>query len=419
MKIALVHDHLNQVGGAENVLKAFHEMFPDAPVYTLIYDAKVMGDFCKDMDVRPSFIQRMPFAIKNFKYYIPAMPTAIERLDMSDYDIVLSSSSFAKGVITGTNTMHICYVHTPPRFLWSDTHDYTAELPTNKVVKKVLPFFLNYMRTWDKIAATRPDYLVGNSYNVSKRIKKYYDVDSGVIHPPVSLEKFTIAKPDEIGNYFVLGSRFRPYKRIDLAIKAFNKIGVPLKIFGSGEEEQNLRSLAGPNIEFLGKISNEEKQKVIARAQAFIFPQEEDFGITPLESMASGRPVIAYGGGGALETIVAGETGEFFMEQTPESLLYVLRRFKGHTYDPEAMRAHALTFGIENFKKEMARSHSRSMVCVSGQLQSPLHATKTSSINLKRKIITWSFATTIRSFAALSFLSLCSSFLARVLRLGY
>ncbi len=353
MKIALVHDHLYQIGGAENVLGVFHEMFPDAPIYSLIHDKKAMGKFTADMDVRTSFIQKMPGGINHYKFYIPAMPTAIESFDFSDFDVVLSgTSSFAKGIITGMRTMHICYCHTPTRFLWSDTHDYTAELPANPLIKSVLPFILNPLRIWDKDAATRPDYMVGNSFNATRRIKKYYHRDSDTIHPPVALHDFEIAPRHEIGEYYLIGSRFRPYKRIDLAIQAFNKIGVPLKIFGSGEEERNLRAIAGPNIQFLGNISGAEKRHYMARAKAFIFPQEEDFGITPLESMASGRPVIAYGSGGALETIIGGKTGEFFPVQTPEALLDVVRRFKPFNYDPEFMRNRALEFSNENFKKK-------------------------------------------------------------------
>ncbi|MFC1640626.1 glycosyltransferase [Patescibacteria group bacterium] len=352
MKIALVHDHLDQVGGAENVLKAFHEVFPDAPIFTLVYNSETTGDFGKEMDIRTSFIQRIPGAKKHFKAFLPIMPTAIESLNLMDYDVVLSdSSAFSKGVITRPETAHICYCHTPTRYLWHDTHDYTAEIPANRVLKKILPFMLTQLRSWDKDASQRVDYFIGNSKTVSERIWKYYRRKSDVIHPPVSFSEFKPLPRDEIGDYFLIGGRFRPYKRFDLAIKVFNQIGVPLKIFGSGEEENNLRRIAGPNIEFIGPIGTEEKQELYSRAFAFLHPAEEDFGITPLESMSFGRPVIAFGRGGALETVQPGVTGEFFHEQCEKSFLHVLRNFNHRRYDPNVIREHAMAFNEMRFKE--------------------------------------------------------------------
>lgn len=354
MKVAIIHDYLDQSGGAERVLKAIHEIYPDAPVYTLIYDEKEMGDFCKDMNVVSSFIQRMPGGKNHFKFFIPFMPTAIERFDLSEFDVVISdSSSFSKGVITNPNTMHICYCHTPTRFLWHDTHSYTEELPRARVLKNLLPIFLTNLRQWDRLAADRVDHFLANSNFIGERIQKYYQRDSETIYPPVTLDDFEPVPVDKVGGYFLIGGRFRPYKRFDLAIKVFNKIGVPLKVFGDGEEEERLKELAGPNIEFLGRISEEEKQKLFSEAQAFLHPAEEDFGITPLEAMSYGRPVIAYGRGGALEIIIPGKTGEFFTEQTVNSFLEVVRNFDYRKYDPKAIRDHALTFNVDRFKKEL------------------------------------------------------------------
>jgi len=353
MKVALVHDHLNQIGGAENVLKALHEVFPDAPVFTLIYDKKVMKDFCDGMDIRTSFIQKIPGGRRFFKAMIPFMPTAIERFDLTGYDVVISSNSaYSKGVITSPETMHICYCYTPTRYLWHDTHNYTAELPTNRLLKGLLPFVLTDLRTWDHAATNRVDYFVGISRVVQERIKKYYQRSSEIIYPPVHFNHKKDPLPvSEVGNYFLIGGRFRPYKRFDLAIKAFNKIGIPLKVFGQGEEEEHLRSIAGPNIEFLGPVSQAEKEKLFAHARAFLHPAEEDFGITQLESMSFGRPVIAFRRGGALDTVVEGVSGEFFNQQTVDSLLNTLRNFDFQKYDPKVIHEHALSFEEDCFKE--------------------------------------------------------------------
>lgn len=354
MKVALIHDHLNQIGGAEIVLKALHEMWPDAPVFTLIYDKKQMGNFCDTMNITSSFFQRVPGGKRFFKPLIPFMPTAIERFNLDEFDIVISdSTAFSKGVITKPETMHLSYCHTPTRYLWHDTHGYTAELPTNPILKNILPFVLTDLRQWDRLAADRVDVFLGNSIHVSKRIKKYYKRDSDVIYPPFD---FPIREPlpvEKVGNYFLIGGRFRPYKRFDLVIRVFNKVGIPLKIFGQGEEEENLKAIAGPNIEFVGPVKDEEKYELFRNAQAFLHPAEEDFGITPLESMAVGRPVIAYKKGGACETVAEGKTGEFFEEQTVDSLIKVIRNFRFQDYDPKAIQEHAKKFSTERFKKEM------------------------------------------------------------------
>jgi glycosyltransferase involved in cell wall biosynthesis len=354
LKIALVHDHLNQIGGAENVLKAFHEIWPDAPVFTLIYDKKEMGNFCDSMNITSSFFQRVPGGKRFFKPLIPFMPTAVERFNMDEFDVVISdSTAFAKGVITKPETLHIDYCHTPTRYLWHDTHGYTAELPTNPVLKNILPFFLTGLRQWDRLAADRVDAFIGNSKNAALRIKKYYKRDADVIYPPFSFEPKEPAPISKVGNYFLTGGRFRPYKRIDLVIRVFSKIGIPLKVFGQGEEEENLKAIAGPNIEFVGPVPDEEKYDLFRHAQAYIHAAEEDFGIQPIEAMAFGRPVIAFGKGGALETIVAGKTGEFFERQTVDSLLNVLRNFRFQNYDPRVIQEHAKSFSTDRFKKEI------------------------------------------------------------------
>lgn len=353
MKVALIHDFLNQIGGAEKVLQVFHELYPKAPVFTISYDKKETKGYFEDMDIRTSFIQRIPLGSKRYKWFLSLMPAAIEQFDLSKFDIVLSDcSSFSKGVITRPETLHICYCHSPTRYLWSDTHSYTEELKQPGVIKKLLPILLNRIRVWDRQAAERVDKFITNSKTVARRIKKYYNKDSTIIHPPVETSKFNLG--NKIENYFLIVSRLRPYKRVDLAIEAFNALGFPLKIIGTGEEYRKLKKMAKKNIEFLGPLSDEEKASLLSRCIAFIHPQEEDFGITALEAMASGRPVIAYKKGGALETVIDGVTGIFFEDQTPWSLVDAVREFKPEVFDPKRIREYAMNFDTSIFKRKIA-----------------------------------------------------------------
>lgn len=351
MKIALVHDHLTQEGGAEKVLQILQEIYTQAPTYTLFYDANKLKTF-QNKKIITSFLQKMPWAVKKYQMYLPLMPTATESYDLMDYDVIISSSSaFAKGVITRSNTLHICYCHTPTRYLWSDTHRYVEELHYNKLIKKFIPLVLTRLRQWDRLAADRVDYFIASSKNVAKRIKKYYRRESTVIYPPVETEKFKIS--DRIGDYFLIGGRLVAYKRYDLAIEAFNHLKIPLKIFGEGPERQKLEKMSKSNIEFLGKVSQEKLVELYSQAQAFIHPQIEDFGITAVESMASGRPVIAFAAGGALETIVEGKTGRFFDEQSWEALADAVIRLQKEKYSPKEIKLHAEKFRVDRFKKEI------------------------------------------------------------------
>jgi len=352
MKVALIHDHLIQEGGAERVLQVFLEMWPEAPTYTLLYDREKLGQIFKDKDIRTSFLQNWPAALKHYQWFLPLMPTATESYDLMDYDVVLSScSAMAKGIITRSNTLHFCYCHTPTRYLWSDTHRYVEELKYNRLIKKIIPLILNQLRIWDQLSAQRVDYFIANSKNVADRIKKYYRRDSLIIHPPVDTNNFQISPA--VGKYFLTGGRLVAYKRFDIAIKAFNRLGIPLKIFGTGPEEKNLKNLAKQNIEFLGKISQTELAKLYSEAIAFVHPQIEDFGITAVESMACGRPVIALAAGGACETVVEGQTGKFFDEQTWEALADAIVRFKPEDYNPIKIKDYAEQFSTERFKKEI------------------------------------------------------------------
>ncbi len=360
MKVALVHDHLAQDGGAERVLAIFHKIYPDAPIFVLVYDQKRANQIFKKVKIQTSFIQKMPWGLKRYQWYLPLMPLAVEKYNLFDYDLVLSSSSaFAKGIITKAETLHICYCHTPTRFLWSDTHSYTEELKYNKVVKKFIPHSLHKIRLWDRLAADRVDKFIANSKNIAGKIKKYYRREAEVIYAPVDTAKFQITR--KIGSYFLTGGRLVAYKRFDLAIEVFNRLGWPLKIFGSGPELKSLKRKARPNIEFLGRVSDQKLTNLYARSKAFIFPQEEDFGITALESMASGRPVIAYGRGGALETVIPEKTGILFSEQTFTELAEAVRNFDQSKFDPQEIRNYALQFDSEIFEAKIRNFINKSL----------------------------------------------------------
>ncbi len=352
MKIALVQDFLNQYGGAERVLEVLCEIFPDAPIYTLLYDEKATGYAFKDKEIHTSFLQKIPFSRTHHRIFPMLMPLAIEQFDLSYYDVILSNSaSFAKGIITKPQTKHINYCMTPTRFLWDDSQRYIDEFRYPWPIKKLVPFFISYLRIWDKEAALRVDKFVANSNFVKTRIKKYYHTDADVIHPPVSTDKFYISNQKD--DYFLMVGRMVPYKRFDLAIKVFNAIGKPLKIVGDGPERRRLKKMAGKNIEFLGLISDYKMPEIYSRAQAVIFPQEEDFGIVPLEAMASGRPVIAYKGGGALETIIDNKTGIFFDQQSEIALAQAVGQYYQTDFDPDFIRSHARTFDKEIFKQRI------------------------------------------------------------------
>lgn len=352
MKIALIHDHLAQDGGAEKVLRAFQEIFLQAPTYVLVYNRKKANEAFLKKDIRPSFIQKLPRGVKKYKWFLPLMPTAVERYDLMEFDLVLSStSSFAKGVITKPEALHICYCHTPTRFLWSDTHSYVEELSYGPLIRKVVPLILNKIRIWDRIASDRVDKFIANSKVVQQRIKKYYRRESDIIYPPVDTERFRIAT--ETSNYYLMGGRLVAYKRFDLGIKAFNRLGIPLKIFGVGPEFNNLKKIARPNIEFLGKVSEDEKIRLFSEAIAFVNPQEEDFGIVMVESMAAGRPVIAFAKGGALEIVVPKKTGLFFKEQSWEALTDTIINFKPEEFKSSEISEFARAFDTNVFKDKI------------------------------------------------------------------
>lgn len=354
MKVALVHDHLAQDGGAERVLKAFSELYPEAPIYVMVYDEDRANDFFRQREVRTSFIQKIPLGIRRYQAFLPLMPTAVEKYNLSEYDLVLSSTSmFAKGVITRPETLHIDYCHTPTRFLWTDSHSYVEELRYSTLIKKFIPPLLTYLRLWDRLAAERVDRFIANSKVVQKRIQKYYGQKSEVIYPPVDTRKFRIEP--KVDDYYLAGGRLVAYKRFDIVVHAFNRLGIKLKIYGDGPQLKSLQKIAKPNITFLGRIRDKDMVECYSKAIAFINPQEEDFGLTVIESMASGRPVIAYKKGGALESVIDKVTGEFFAEQTWEALADKVVRFKPEDYHPHVVREHAEKFDTEKFKDNIKK----------------------------------------------------------------
>jgi glycosyltransferase involved in cell wall biosynthesis len=354
MKIALVHDYLVQYGGAERVLEAFAELFPYAPVYTLIHDKEAMRGAFEGRDVHTSFLQGLPWARKNHRLFPPLMPLAIEQFDFSKYDVVLSdSSSYAKGILTRPETLHICYMHTPMRYAWDDCRKYTQDFGFPSPVKKLVPFLMNPIRVWDKASADRVDRFLANSRFVARRIEKYYRKRAEVIHPPVDTERFSAPPKGGREGYFLMVGRLIAYKRHDIVIEACNRLGLPLKIIGRGPEMERLKRLAGPTVEFLGRVPDDELPRHYAECRAFIFPQEEDFGIVAIEAMASGRPVIAYRGGDIVEHMEEGRTGVFFDEQSSEAVEGALVRFREELYDSGYIRSRSVRFDRKIFKERI------------------------------------------------------------------
>lgn len=354
MKLALVHEYLNQYGGAERVLQVLSKRWPDAPVYTMLYDARATGDVFRETTIRTSFLQRLPLSLRWHHGYTALMPFAVEQFDTSAFDTVLSvSASFAKGIVTKPHTRHLCYCLTPPRFLWDDSHQFVQRFALPPLLRHASPLLLSYLRVWDQQAAQRVDSFVAISQCVAERIGKYYNRAASVLYPPVNVSVFRRADTSGVGDAFLMVGRLVAYKRFDLAIRAANRLGFPLTIVGTGVEEKRLRALAGPTVTFRGQVSDDELVRLYAATRAVIFPQEEDFGIVPLEAMASGRPVIAFGQGGVRETVIDGTTGMFFAEQTEEALVHALERFDSMTFSADACIAQAERFDVPVFISRM------------------------------------------------------------------
>lgn len=352
MKVAIVHDWLTNMGGAERIIMLFHEMFPEAPIYTLFYNEANMPKEFKNMDIRTSYLQKLPFAKKKYQSLLSFMPKAVEQFDLSEYDLVLSSSTCcAKGVLTKSDTLHICYCNTPMRYAWDFYHEYIND--KNVLVKWLIASEMKKIRIWDRISSDRVDYFIANSENVRKRIIKHYRRNSEVIFPPANTHYYTPI--DSCEDYYLIVSRLVPYKKVDLAIEVFNELGLPLIIIGGGKNLDKYRAFAKPNVKLLGRLPDDQVREYYRKCKAFVFPGEEDYGITPVEAQSCGRPVIAYGKGGALETVVNNLTGIFFYEQTSEALKDAINRFESQSdkFDKSFIRNHALKYSEQVFKEKI------------------------------------------------------------------
>jgi len=354
MKVAIVHDYLNQKGGAERVVGVLHEMFPKAPIFTSIVDHDSLWPELAEADIRASWMQKLPGWKNHFKKFLLLYPKAIESFDLRGYNLVISSSSaFAKGAIKGQNAVHVCYCYTPMRFVW-DYENYIEKERLSFVYRGILPLAIDRLRKWDVSTSSRPDRYIAISSVVQSRIRRVYGREAEIIFPPVEVHKFH--QNEHPDNFFLIVSRLAAYKRIDLAIRAFNILGLPLKIIGSGPALKSLQSLAAPNVHFLGRIGDKELADYYANCKALVFPGVEDFGIAPLEANAAGRPVIAFQGGGALDTVLPGINGLFFTEPSAESLAEAVRAFESgrFNFQPEKIREHALRFDKAIFVNEFS-----------------------------------------------------------------
>lgn len=369
MKIAIVHDWLTGMRGGEKCLEVFCRLFPDADIYTLLHLPGKVSPEIESHPIYTSFLQKLPLIEKKYRHYLPLMPFAIEQFDLKGYDLVLSSSHcVAKGIRTSKETRHICYCYTPMRYIWDQFDQYFSFRTGNYLTTAVMKTLAPLLRRWDVRSSRRVDQFIAISHHVQKRIKRYYGRESVVIYPPVNGEFYTPGKNEVKEDFFLIVSAFAPYKRVDLAVEAFNELGYPLVVIGEGQMGDSLRKEAGPNIRFEGWLPDEEIRSFYARCRAFVFCGEEDFGITPLEAQAMGKPVIALGRGGVLETVIPDRetwkpetginvrktscpTGVFFYESTPAALVSAIRHFEEveEIFLPDFARKHALQFDLKVF----------------------------------------------------------------------
>lgn len=352
-KIALVFDWMTNQGGAEKVNLFLHQMFPKAPIYTSVYNPVKVKGFEK-AEIHTSFIQNLPFAKTKHQIYLGMMPYAYELFDLSKYDIVISSShACSKGIITKPETLHVCYCHTPMRYAWDNWQSYIQEYKMNSLLKRLGKRRMHKLRIWDRLSADRVDKFIANSNTTKQRIKKYYSRNSEVIFPMIKHSQYKIAEKRK--GYFLAVGRITPYKKFDLIVETFNQIGLPLKVVGTGISLEELKNKAKSNIEFLGYVSDEELKNLYSECEALIFPQVEDFGIIPLEAMASGRPVIALKKGGALDTIIDNKTGILFNKQTPKDLALAIDKFMQNKrkFSSNFIREHSKQFDESFFEKKL------------------------------------------------------------------
>ncbi len=361
-KIALVHYWLVSMRGGEKVLESFCRIFPEADIYTHVFDPNAVSERIRAHTVETTFIQRLPAARRLYKYYLPLMPMALERLDLSDYDLVISfESGPAKGVITRPDSLHVCYCHTPMRYLWDQQQSYAQK--ASPLTRSMMTLLSPSLRQWDVVSASRVDHFIANSQFVAKRIWKYFRREATVIHPPVSVNRFSVH--DGPKDYYICLGQLVGYKRFDIAVEAFRRNGKPLIVGGTGEELPRLQAMAkdSPNIEFRGHIRPDELPALLQNSRALVFPGEEDFGIVPLEAMACGRPVIGFGSGGLMETVIDGVTGVFFTQPDTQSLAAAIERFEMEEsrFSPDRIRDHAVQFDEALFETRV-KAHLSSLL---------------------------------------------------------
>jgi glycosyltransferase involved in cell wall biosynthesis len=355
MKVAIIHYWLVGMRGGEKVIEALCEMYPQADIFTHVYVPEMVSDPIRRHRIVPTFINTLPRAAKMYKTYLPLMPLALEQLDLRGYDLIISSESGpAKGVIAPSDSIHVCYCHTPMRYIWNMYHDYRNS--AGRLTQWMMPPLSHYLRMWDVASAARVDSFVANSATVARRIRRYYGADSVVIHPPVDTGAFSIAAPSELGDYYLMAGELVSYKRADLAIRAFNELKLKLVVIGGGEMLDEIRQLAGPTVTVMGSQPFDVLKQHYARCRALIFPGEEDFGMVPVEAMASGRPVVAFGRGGATETVAEGVSGIFFADQSVDAISSAVKDLANIEIDPEKIAAHANQFGRDQFFQKM-RTH--------------------------------------------------------------
>jgi glycosyltransferase involved in cell wall biosynthesis len=352
VRVALVHDWLNQIGGAEDVLAALVNLYPQSPIYTSIYAPDLMPAEYRQWDIRTLWLDQLPGIHQHHQPYLPLYPVGWNGLDLSEYDVVLSNKSgFCHGLRHGDSTLHLCYCLAPTRYVWQ-LDAYIAREGIGRAQEMVLRPIVAALKRWDYAAAQRVDAFIAISTEIQQRIKTYYDRDSIIIYPPVDTARFAVQQ-GQVEDYFLIVSRLIPYKRIDLAVQAATQLGLPLKIGGKGRDLDRLKAMAGPTVEFLGYVPDDALPGLMARCRAFLFPGLEDFGITPVQAQAAGRPVIAFGGGGALDTVIPCVTGELFHEMTVDSLAAVMADFDTAKYDSAAIRAHAAKFDTQVFNTQL------------------------------------------------------------------
>jgi glycosyltransferase involved in cell wall biosynthesis len=353
MKVAIVHYWLVGMRGGEKVLESLCRLYPEADIFTHVYDPDAISDIIKSHPIHTTFINKLPRARKLYQRYLPLMPLALEQLNLRGYDLIISSESGpAKGIIPPPGSVHVCYCHSPMRYIWNMFHEYRKS--SGLLTRLLMPFLAHYIRNWDAISANRVDHYIANSATVAARLERYYRRSSKVIYPPVDVDAFKRLPDEEIGDYYLMVGELVGYKRAELAVEAFNQTGKKLVVIGGGELLGTLKKIAKGNVTILGPQPFSVLKYHYAHCRALVFPGEEDFGIVPVEAMASGRPVIAYRRGGATETVIDSVTGVFFDEQSIDAIIEAVNRCENTTFQPDVIVEHARTFSTEIFEREMS-----------------------------------------------------------------